>query len=330
MASEKVLRMIVRKIQANPELAGCVIGYRGGGQCRVIGYPSCVTPNSENVAVVIEEVYVPSAPRAAYRAASSPSIPAVSPRRFATNYSKLGPELIGTGASCGLAVVSGLGIAVGAASEVPTGGASTLLVIASWTGLVTGGIQCLNGLVRIGVALVDLEGDSLEAWDDNQIYATSMLLVDGIGIAGAASSLPFAVRELWAVTARLRAFRSLDLSFEALKRMNRVGRMQTLSKLFREASRTEAGAKELVTAARQAQIAARTMQRPGSLSVRHAETLREIISRATVHRMELALRDVLGNAAGMALSATPASLSGSGSGSVRHVIHLLDGGQPNF
>lgn len=322
---ERALRLIVQRVHAVPELAGCLVGYHGGGQCRVIGYPSCVTPNSENVAVLIEEVILPPLP-----GSDESAPPPVPTRATVTNRSKLGPELIGAGANCGLTVVSALGMAAGVASELPTGGASTFLVIASWSGLAMGGIMCANGLVRVGAALVDLEDDTLQAWDDNRIYVTAMLLVDAIGVAGAVSSLPFAVRELWGITVRLRAFRSLNLSFDALKRMNRLQRMRTLSTLFQEASRTNEGVTELVVAARKAQMGARAMQRSGSLSVRHAETLRDIIDQATVRRLDYTLRSVLGSMAGVGVSSTPSDQTGSGSGSVNWVIHLLDGGQPNF
>jgi len=40
------------------------------------------------------------------------------------------------------------------------------------------------------------------------------------------------------------------------------------------------------------------------------------------------LRDVLGSLAGTGASATPASLTGSASGSVNYLINLVDAGQP--
>lgn len=56
MLPETVLKQMVARIHATRELAGCAVGYYVDGTCRTIGYPSSVTPNSENVSVVIEEI----------------------------------------------------------------------------------------------------------------------------------------------------------------------------------------------------------------------------------------------------------------------------------
>jgi hypothetical protein len=128
-------------------------------------------------------------------------------------------------------------------------------------GAATGGIQCANGLVRVGAAFADLEGNSLEVWDRNQVYSVAILIVDAIGVVAAVGSLPYAVRNLWAVMSRMKAFNNAKLSFEALRRMNRVQRLKAVSKLFEEASRTEDGTVALVAAAREARIGAATLQR---------------------------------------------------------------------
>ena len=68
--------------------------------------------------------------------------------------------------------------------------------------------------------------------------------------------------------------------------------------------------------------------RAAGISVRHADLLRKIISEETVRRITSSLRDVLGSLAGTGASATPASLTGSASGSVNYLINLVDAGQP--
>jgi hypothetical protein len=84
-------------------------------------------------------------------------------------------------------------------------------------------------------------------------------------------------------------------------------------------------------AAKDAQISARTLTfaREG-LSVRHATTLRKIISEETVRRLHAGLLNVGSNIGGIGFSATEQKHTGSGSGSVNWLIHLLDAGEPNF
>jgi hypothetical protein len=138
MASDDCLRAIVERIRRIPEFAGCLIGYQGDNHSRILVYAENVTQNSANVAIVIEEFVSDEVALAELRefskkAAGSPA--GQSNPRLVTNRSRLGAELLGAGVSCGVSVVSAFGVVAGAAAEVPTGGASTFLVIASWTGL---------------------------------------------------------------------------------------------------------------------------------------------------------------------------------------------------
>jgi hypothetical protein len=325
--TEDVLKQIAWRIQIVPELSGCAVGFYGNLTCRTIGFPSCVTPNSENVAVIVEEVV---GPERATASTNGVPVARASMHPLVTNRSRLGAELIGAGVSCALTAFSAVSVLGGVAAEVPTGGASSFLVIAGWSGLATGGIQCANGFVRVGAALADIDGNSLEVWDRNQVYSISILLVDALGVASAVGSLPYAVRNLWATMTRLRAFNAAKLSFDVLRRMNRLERLRAISQVFAEASRTNDGTSALVSAAREAQIGARSMQRTAGLSVKHAGTLARIIKAETVTRVHASLRDVFSNMAGLSASASPSSLTGNASGSVNWVINLLDGGQPIF
>jgi hypothetical protein len=327
MIPENVLNQAVWRIHSVPDLAGCIVGYHGNGVCRTIGYPSCVTPNSENVAVIIEEVVL-TTPVAAVSATAQPVVASPQARSIVTNRSKIGAELAGTGASCGLTLMSAAGVVAGVAGEVPTGGMSTILLVASWSGLMMGAVQCGNGLVRVGAALADLDGDTLDRWDRNSGYSTIILIVDAIGVAGSLASLPFAVRNAWAVVTRLKALKGLDLSMEALRRLNRTERFKLIARLFNEASRIPEGAHALVDAAREVHIGARVFQRASTLSVNHSATLVKIIRDATVKRLHWSLLEVFAGVAGNVLSATPAELTGSGSGSINWVINLIDAGSP--
>jgi hypothetical protein len=325
---ESVLREIVVRIHAFPDLAGCPIGYQGGLQSRVLHPGFCESPLSERVVVLIEEVEVidPAVLAELQRFAAGQGIsPDGAPNpTLVTNDSVLGPELIGAGLSCGLTVVAALGVAGGVAAEVPTGGMSTFLVVAAWVGLTTSAIQCANGIVRVGAIIAAPDDNTLQRWDQNATYTNSILVVDALGVVSGLASLPFAARNLFAVLARQRSFLARGLSSESLRSMNRVQRLAVIRELFDEASRTPEGRAALVAAARQAGVGAQTMQRGASLSVRGATTLSRVIRDETVRRLSASLRDVIGGLVGPVGSGVRSSLVGSASGSVNYVINLID------
>lgn len=336
MIPEPILREMVRRIHSFSQLRGCMVGFQGNGQSRVLDPGSCVTPTSERVIVLIEEVQISDAALLAelQRWASAPSgSPDGAPNpAIVTNRSQLGPELIGAGLSCGLTIVSAVGVVGGVAGEVPTGGASTFLVVASWVGLTTSAIQCANGLVRVAAIASDPGGDTLSRWDSNATYTNSILLVDAIGVVTGVAGLGAAGRNLWAVLARQRSFVARGLSFEALRGMNRAGRLAVISELFEEAARTPEGRAALVAAAREAGIGASTLQSAEGLSVRGASTLVRVISEETTRRLSASIRDILAGATGIIASASPSSAIGSASGSLNAapgiILNLLDAGAP--
>jgi hypothetical protein len=238
------------------------------------------------------------------------------------NKSRLGPELLGAGISCTLAVISAVGVLGGVAAEVPTGGASSFLVLASWAGMLTQGVQCLNGLVRVGASLAAPNDNTLERWDQEAWYANTILFADAVGVAAGIGSLPFAVRNLWAVLSRQANFAARSLTFETLRAMNRSERLNVIREVFEQAARTPEGRRALMEAAGKNQMG-HALARPSGLSVRHAVGMAKIISDETVRRLSASLREVLGTVGGTIASGTPASLTGSASGSVNYIINLI-------
>ena len=329
MYSDREIAAIVSTLRRFPELNGCVIGYVGDNECRVVADGDPRSPLSPCVAVVIEEVNVDPGEAAQLSDLSQSPSGTQNLPDIVTNQSRIAPELVGAGISCGLTIASAFGVLAGAAAEVPTVGASTFLVVVAWTGLATGGIQCLNGLVRVGTVFARPKDNTLQRWDSNLSYAMAILIVDGIGVAGGVASLPFLVRNLWSVLVRQRVFVARGLSLESLRAMNRVARMRAISEVFEEAAKTPAGRAELVSAARAAEIGAPSMQRAAGISVRHAQLLKKVISEQTVRRISSSLRDVLASIGGVGASATPAALAGSASGSVNYLVNLIDAGGPS-
>ena len=328
MISDEALKKIAWHIQHAPGFEGVFVGFYGNGMCSVIGYPFSETANSANIAVIVEEVVLDTPISPPVTAKATPDVAPPQVQQVVTNRSKLGAELVGAGVSCGLTLASAAGVVAGVAGEVPTGGASTLLVIASWTSLAAGAIQCANGLVRIGAALSDLDGDTLARWDENSWYSIAILVVDAAGVTAGLTMLPFAVRNLWGIVARRAELAKLDVSVEALRRLNRTQRFKLVAKAFQDAAKTPEGAGALVAAAREARIGAQTMQQAAGLSVNHSETLMRIIGKESVKRLAWSLSELFGNLAGHGLSASPAEYTGSGSGSINYVINILDPGKP--
>lgn len=134
MYSDREIAAIVSTLRRFPELNGCVIGYVGDNECRVVADGDPRSPLSPCVAVVIEEVNVDPGEAAQLSDLSQSPSGTQNLPDIVTNQSRIAPELVGAGISCGLTIASAFGVLAGAAAEVPTGGASTFLVVVAWTG----------------------------------------------------------------------------------------------------------------------------------------------------------------------------------------------------
>lgn len=331
MLSQASLSKFVAAIHSCPGLTNCTIGYVGNGQCRVLFKPNkSISGYEDRVAIVLEEQKISDATLIAElqrMSAGNGEMPPRTPNpQVATNRSKIGPELIGAGLACGLTIVSAFGVAAGVAGEIPTGGASTFLVLAGWTGFGTASIQCANGLVRVGSLIATPQGNTLAQWDNTGWYSTSILVVDAIGIAGGITSLPLQVRNLFAVLSRQRSFIARGLSLEALRNMNRAGRINAISEVFADAGRTAEGREALVKAAREMGVGPRTLQSTTGLSVQASAKMVKSISIETSRRLMASVRDILATTAGTTGSAMPSSLVGSASGSVNYTINVIEVG----
>jgi len=274
MVSRQLLNAIVQKIYSFPEFHGCIIGLYGDNGCSVLeaGYTPSV--NYGRVAVIIEEVVTddPSTAANTQMWADTPgSSPAGSPNPIVvTNRSVWGREAVGAGLSCGMTIVSAVGVLGGVAAEVPSAGTSTFLVIVAWTGMITSGIQCINGLVRVGAIIANPDDNTLQRWDGNKIYSTTILIVDALGMVAAIAALPTGIENLWAIIVRQRAFALRGLTEATLRNMNAAERAKVIRELIEAASKTPEGRAAIMAAAREADIAASTLARPSSLSVRNA------------------------------------------------------------
>lgn len=241
------------------------------------------------------------------------------------NKSRLASELIGASWNCVMTGVSAVGMVVGVAGEVPSGGTSSFLVVAAWIGIGANALQCGNGIVRVTEALQNPTSNSLQSWDDDSIYSTMFLLVDALGVFSGVASLPAAWRNFWAVISRQRAFVARGLSLEKLKAMNRFARFKVIREVFEEAAKTPEGRTALQRAAAEAKVSATSFARE-TMSVRQSMTMVKVISKETQRRLINSLVGVLAPLTGTGASATPSRWGGSASGSVNWVINLVDSG----
>lgn len=334
MADPAQLGKAVQAIQSMPEFKGCRIGYQGiyggGGPVSRSLFPG-ETPalNYGRVIVVIEELvdFDPLDNANTSQWALTGTSPSGAPNPvIVENRSKLGPELIGMGFTCGLTVVAAVGVFGGAAAEVPSGGMSTFVVVASWTAMFTQGIECVNSLARLGVIAYDPAGSELEALDNIKWYSVTMLLVDAVNVVSGIATLPAALKNLWAILARQRSFAVKALSEAALRQMNAAQRAKVISELIVEATRTPEGLQAVINASREAELGAASIQR-ASLSVRNATRMTGVIADETVKRLKLTLLSIFSVPVGSAVSSSPARwVGGAASGSLNYIINCIDTG----
>lgn len=316
MATEKQLRGMVAAIHALPELYGCRIVYLHHGKIRVL-HEGMIPARAHDLIVVIEEG-VPGVPRNAGSEFVN-AAPTVAPGAAGTNASRLGSELVGLGLSCGFATISIAGVIGGAAAEVHTLGGSTVLLVLGWTGAVTAGAQCLNGVLRVGEIIRNPGGSSLDDLEKEAWYRRGMLIVDFFGIAAGLTSIPFAMKNLAAVLERQGGM----VAIEKVTKMDPWQRKVVIEKAVKEASRTEAGRKALSEAMVKAGLKENQVAsalRDGLKSKAQIEMADKAIQAETAKRLNANIQNLYGAGGGFGASLMPSAMVGSASGSVNWIV----------
>lgn len=320
--SKERLDQIVDAIHAQPELTGVVVGLYDGLLCSVASSGSMVAMAFREKAVIVELI------GSSGDSVEVPDVPTdmSQPPGLITNRSRVWSELAGAGLNCSFAVISGVGVLGSAAGEVPTAGASTFLLIVAWTGFVTTGIQCINGVVRTVEAVRAPDSDSLARWDQSKIYTMSFLIVDAVGIGAAVLTAPAAVKNLLGVLER----RGGMASSQKLAAMGREARAKEIQSAMLKARQNVQSAKELEQALKDA-LSAKTLRRVAAGNVvvasRNAGTINKVITDETARRLERAILDIVGVVDSPIASGLPSTVVGSASGSVNalggQIIHVV-------
>lgn len=187
MISRSDLEAMVRIIHRHHETSGVPIGYYDGSQCRVLNAGSRTSNASGVFGVAIEEVLRPIPNRRRIRQGEAVVVQGA-PQEL-RNGSRLAEEAMSAGLSCAFAAIAAYGVGASAAAEVPTGGASTLLLVASWTGMIASGIQCGDGIGRTWEALSNPNGTTIARADNDPVYAGYRDVVDATGIVASGVSV---------------------------------------------------------------------------------------------------------------------------------------------
>ncbi len=337
MITQRQLNIICDAAYEIPELNGCRIGVYENNMCTCGREGIFLSPNY-GVVMLIEELPT--------EISTPPTRPIRTPPRTTPeaaqnlNGSRVGAELVGTALSCGFAVVSGLEVVGGVAGAPETLGASLALTIAGWTGFITGAIQCGNGIVRSYEAIAYPHADSLQRLDDSTdsfflglSYSQVSFFVDAIGIGSGAYQMQQRIAALLlrrgALQATGQAVRSSEEVLRGLERMTRMERQAAIREAIQRLGRDAEGRRMLEQMLREGgeltdqQI--RNILNYGTATVRGGSMVRaamSAVSRGVGEELEqliirrLATRDTAMFLGGVALSATPSSWTGSGSGSV--------------
>lgn len=317
---------LINQIYQIPELTGVMIGYYHDGMCEVLSPGFMVTDNFFARMLILEEGGIDESLVRGTDIAVEPVQRTEMPA-FVSNRSAIGAELTGAGLACGFTIIAAAGVVAGAAAEVPTAGASTILVYASWIGMVTSGIQCVNGVARAAAAISAPDDNTLQRWDANEWYTGIIFTVDLIGVVSSLVSLPAATRNLLAILERRSGQAALRA---AVERASREERRRLIQEAMRQATRTADGAAEVRAALEAARLTGRQAAQViehGAGTARRARIVAGALSEVTGVRLFRTCRDVLGGVGGIVASATPSSLTGSASGSVNtigsFIIHAM-------
>jgi hypothetical protein len=308
--SSRATADVVGRIYAISEFNGAPIGFYTGMQSIALSPGNNMTLAS-GVQVIIIEPLPNSAAPASGSGKGEPKIleGPDAERALKKNGSRVGPELLGAGLSCGFAVVSGVAVLGGGLAAPASGGASTLVTVAAWTGFVTGSAQCLNGVYRGYQTLVNPDSTSLAELDEDPYYKWTTFAVDAVGVL---SGLPGLYKSSASLVRALRAKHGLPAE-AALKAMNRAQRQQAINDALRRAAGDKEVEKLLFEAAAEAR------QGMSSASRKGANAMRRVISEHAMKSLNGAMKDLAMSLSQIAINAMPGEWVGSASGSVNTV-----------
>jgi hypothetical protein len=162
-------------------------------------------------------------------------------------------ELGSMALNCSAAYASGTLVLGSAAAAVPSAGASLVVTVLSWTAFVTSAAECVDSGIRSVVVVKDLfeqgktrsEIETLERWDKNTYYTTSMDAIGKVGTVASVTSLGLDVSK------RVISLKADKLALSQMQKMKGGARLEPFrqrfgsTSIFRNKAENEAIAKAL-------------------------------------------------------------------------------------
>ncbi|MFO0975316.1 MAG: hypothetical protein U0996_02910 [Planctomycetaceae bacterium] len=315
---EPLLQRIVRTIHGESELNGCMIGYSSFGVQKIIHPGVIPTRNMLEKFVIID--FAP-APQGKVRLNTLPSSPTSTQSLpgYQSNLSHVLPEIIGLGCSLMCFTFSAAAFSAGTVSTPASGPGGIAVAVASWTGLVTSGIQAYNGIGRFWQIAVDPYGHQLEeTWDrpdeaqNPNYYAWTILCVDAAGVGAGVFSMAKAAPKLWQIIQTRTVLK--NITPEKLNGMEKAAKEKLLKTAYAELMATPGGEEEFKAIVRKMNLKGFSVA--GAGKERHAHKVTGVLSKFAQQRLQASITDQVINAIGPGFSGLPASVVGSASGSV--------------
>jgi len=319
MLSEALIQRIVEYLQSQPEIHGAQIGMHANGQSRLLSEGLSPSINYSKT-VMIEEVireeiqHIP-APRRQEQTLFGSSAEAY------TNESHLTSESVGAGLSCGFALLSGVEMIGGVLGAAPSAGTSLTVTVAGWIGFASSSVQCSNALMRLYNIHVNPGGHDNYYLDNDPVYQRFTQWVDAVGLV---SAVPGAYRAYGTIRAAMSPTLSRSLpSMEALMAMSRAERQQAIQRAYQEVRATDEGRAAFEEAMHSSSFNAH--RAAGSRSTAGAftqatHTANAAVTVAAAARIREGVKTLIITGANAATSASPSSLTGSGSGVLNAIM----------
>lgn len=322
MNEQILLQKMLAKIDLIPQMRGCSVGYYGNNYSKMLRVAVSNTTtdaaesNKDSVGIIIErsEISDPLVINNLQQWSESPGGSSENaPNPIAVDRSKLVPELVGLGLSCGLVAVSAVGLVGGAAGEIPSAGLSSFIVAASWVGFTASAAQCMNAVGRVGANVIGGD-ETLTEWDNNNVYKNVTFLVDYVGVNTSLVSFSGAARDLWLMARMDETLAVKGLSFYTFKTLPKPKQVLIAQSALEDLAKTPRGRALLLKQAREVTASVFVMPPPRV----------KVINPAAIKQIADSISDLLTSAGTVAASSTESKYTGSASGSVNWLIHLIE------
>lgn len=267
MLTEQAKNELIRCIHSVPQLQSCMIGLYYSNTSSMLHPGLRGTQGYRNCTVIIEVVE-----NSNITVPQTNQIIETEPQN--ANSGRAWEELGQAGMSCGFTVLAGFGVAAATTAAPATAGASTVLVVAAWGGLVTSSIQCGNGIFRTYMAASG-QLRELQEIETDPFYSTVSDWVNWLGIGFSIVTLTGSIRNLMQLKSLLR--NQLPANF---RNLSRSAQNRAITRLLRRIYEQPQGEALIRQALREAGIREADINRHLSNIIRSSRDFGRVAARA--------------------------------------------------